>query len=182
MIIFFVSNTWLSENLGWRCLLVKREKELLLISHFRHNARESLTKISRKTSIPVSTIFDKLREYETRMIEKHTSLLDFRKLGFDLKAHLLFKVEKSRRDEFQRFLMQHPRVNSVFRINNGYDYLVEAVFIGLHDMDSFFEETGVFGVQDRQEYFVLKDVLREGFLSYRPGFEQAYMPDLMVQK
>lgn len=116
------------------------------------------------------------------MIEKHTSLLDFRKLGFDLKAHLLFKVVKERREDFQRFLMQHPRVNSVFRINNGYDFLVEAVFVGLHDLDSFFEEAGMLGVQERQEYFVLKDVLREGFLSYKPGFEQAFMPDLVVRK
>lgn len=158
--------------------IMKRDKELLLLSHFRHNARESLTRISKKTNIPVSTIFDKLREYEQRMIEKHTSLLDFRKLGFDLKAHLLFKVEKERRDEFQRFLLAHPRVNSVFRINNGYDFMVEAVFVGLNDLDAFFEKASAHGVLQRQEYFVLKDVLREGFLSYRPGFERVCMPDL----
>ncbi|MBN1275486.1 Lrp/AsnC family transcriptional regulator [Candidatus Woesearchaeota archaeon] len=155
-----------------------REKELLLLSHFRRNARESLTRISRKTNIPVSTIFDKLRQYEGDYIEKHTSLLDFRKLGFDLKTHILFKVAKDGREEFQRFLLNHPRVNSVFRINNGYDYLVEAVFTGLGDLDQFFEEAGKRQVEERQEYFVLKDVLREAFLSHRPGFEEVILQEM----
>ncbi|MBD3208858.1 Lrp/AsnC family transcriptional regulator [Candidatus Woesearchaeota archaeon] len=151
---------------------MKREKELLLLSHFRDNARESLTRISRKTSIPVSTIFDKLRHYEEDYIEKHTSLLDFRKLGFDVKAQLLFRIDKEQREAFKGFLLRHPRVNSVFRINNGFDYLVEAVFTSMHDLDGFFEETNKRGVTARQEYFVLQDVVREAFLSYKPEFEQ----------
>lgn len=153
-----------------------REKELLLLSHFRSNARESLTKISRQTSIPVSTIFDKLRDYEKRLIQKHTTLLDFRKLGFDIKAHLLLKAAPAARDDVQRFLVNHGRVNSVFRINNGFDFLVEAVFRDLADLDLFYEQLQVHGVQERQEFFVLQDVVREAFMSYRPGFEMLWEP------
>ena len=66
----------------------------------------------------------------------------------------------------------------MFRINNGYDYLVEAVFTGLGDLDRFFEEAARYGVEDRKEYFVLKDVLREAFLSHRPGFEELLLPHM----
>ncbi|HIJ01446.1 TPA: hypothetical protein HA363_02255, partial [Candidatus Woesearchaeota archaeon] len=60
------------------------KKDVLLMSFFRNNARENLTRISRITRIPVSTIFDKLRDYEKELVKKHTTLLDFRKLGFDI--------------------------------------------------------------------------------------------------
>ncbi|MBW2982937.1 Lrp/AsnC family transcriptional regulator [Candidatus Woesearchaeota archaeon] len=161
---------------------MNKNKELLLLSHFRQNARESLTRISRRTSIPVSTIFDKLKTYENEVISKHTSLLDFRKLGFDLKAHLLFKVDKERREAFQGFLMSHPQVNNIFRINNGYDYLIEAVFTGLGDLDGFFEAASKNGAEERQEYFVLKDVAREQFLTYKPGFEKTTAQDLALKR
>ncbi len=149
-----------------------KEKELLLLSHFRRNARESLTRISRSTRVPVSTVFDKLREYENNVISKHTCILDFKKLGFDLKASILFKVEKNMRDSFQQFLINHQRTNNVFRINNGFDFLIEAVFYNLKDMDMFFDEADQKGAMERKEFFILENLAQENFLSYQPGFEQ----------
>ena len=57
-----------------------KKKDLLLMTHFRRNSRENLTQISRLTNIPVSTIFDKLREYEKGLIQRHTTLIDFRRI------------------------------------------------------------------------------------------------------
>lgn len=148
---------------------MKQDKDLLLLGHFRHNARESLTRISRRTKIPVSTIFDRLRQYESSIIAKHTSLVDFAKLGFDVKAHLLFKVSREDHDRFKAFLLAHPQTNSIFRINNGFDFLVEAVFSSISQLDRFFDDLGVFDVQERKEYFSLKDIMREGFLTPRHG-------------
>ncbi len=158
---------------------MRRQDELLLLSHLRSNAREPLTSISKKTNIPVSTLFDKLKLYQKNIIAKHTALLDFRKLGFDLKAHMLFQIEKEKRKTFEDFLLTHGRVNSVFRINNGYDYFVEGVFMSLGDMNDFFEQSNLYGVIERKEYFVLKDIMQEGFLSYKPGFETLVMPEIM---
>ncbi len=150
---------------------MKKEKELLLLSHFRNNARLSLTKISRMTKIPVSTIFDKLKEYENNVIKKHTALVDFRKLGYEIKAHLLMKVPKDKRDSFQDFLRKHENVNNVFRINNGYDFLVEGLFRNLKELDRFIEQAEAHGLEDKQEHFVLEEIAREEFLAYKPGFE-----------
>ncbi len=148
-----------------------REKELLLLSHFRRNSRQSLTKISRETRIPVSTIFDKLKEYEQTIIKKHTCLLNFKKLGFDLRTTILFKVEKEKKESFQKFLLNNPSTNNVFKINNGYDFLIEAIFRDLREMDSFFEDADNRGVVDRKEFFILESIARENFLSYQPGMK-----------
>jgi len=107
------------------------------MTYLRSNARENLTKLSRMTHIPVSTIFDRLREYESEIISKHTTLLDFKKLGFDIKINILFKIARGSRDDFKEFLVKNHNINSVFRVNNGYDYLVEAIFRGMHELQEF---------------------------------------------
>ena len=117
------------------------------------------------THIPVSTIFDRLREYESEIISKHTTLLDFKKLGFDIKINILFKIARGSRDDFKEFLVKNHNINSVFRVNNGYDYLVEAIFRGMHELQEFMEDIERFNIEDKQELFVLEDLKREGFMA-----------------
>lgn len=145
-----------------------KDKELKLLSFFRNNSRMSLTKMSRLTKIPVSTIFDKLKEYEaSNLIRKHTSLLDFKKLGYDIKTQLLISSGKDSRDSLQKFLVQHPKVNTVFRINNGYDFLVEAIFRNMRELDDFTKTLDEYNPTEKKEFFVMEDIKREEFLSNR---------------
>ena len=95
---------------------LRTRKDILLMMYFRRNARENLTRISRYTKIPVSTIFDRLREFEKDLIKKHTTLVDFKKLGFDIKVNMLFRISRDSRDEFREFLMTNENINSIFRI------------------------------------------------------------------
>jgi DNA-binding Lrp family transcriptional regulator len=117
------------------------------------------------TSIPVSTIFDKLREFEKGLIQKHTTLIDFKKLGFDIRIDILFKISREFREEFKEFLMANENVNSIYRINNGFDYLVEAIFKDMADLQRFTELLEKFKIEAKQELFILEDLKRESFLS-----------------
>ncbi|MGV8086117.1 MAG: Lrp/AsnC family transcriptional regulator, partial [Candidatus Woesearchaeota archaeon] len=137
---------------------LKTKKDILLMTYFRKNARENLTQISRLTRIPVSTIFDKLREFERGLIQKHTTLIDFKMLGFDIRVNMLFKISKESRQEFKDFLMTNENVNSIFRITNGYDYLVEAIFRDMTDMQRFSELLDRFKIESKQELFILEDL------------------------
>lgn len=141
-----------------------REKELQILRFLRMNSRETLTRLSKKTGVPISTLFDKLKEYRERLITRHTCLLDYQKLGFDLRVQLLFKVQKEK-EAFEQYLTTHYHVNSVFRINNGYDYLVEAVFKNMRDFTDFLTGLDRFAIKDRKEFYVLQDVKREAFLT-----------------
>ena len=68
------------------------KKDILIISNLRIDARMPLTKMSRKTNIPVSTIFDRLKINENGLIKKHTCILNFSKLGYNVRANIAFKV------------------------------------------------------------------------------------------
>jgi DNA-binding Lrp family transcriptional regulator len=144
---------------------LKTRKDILLMTYFRRNARENLTQISRWTNIPVSTIFDKLREFEKGLIQRHTTLVDFRKLGFDIRINILFKVSKDSRDEFREFLIGNENINSVYRINSGFDYFVEGIFKDMSDLQRFTELLERFKIEAKQELFILEDIKRESFLT-----------------
>lgn len=141
------------------------KKDILLMTFLRNNARENLTRISRLTSIPVSTIFDRLKEYEKELIRKHTTLIDFKKIGFDIKVNILFKVKKESREEFKEFLIKNENINSIFKVNNGFDFLVEAIFKDMSDFQRFNEIIEKFNIETKQEMFILEDIKREDFLS-----------------
>jgi DNA-binding Lrp family transcriptional regulator len=141
------------------------DKYKLILEHFRKNSRISLTELSKRTKIPVSTLFEKLKLFEDELIiKKHTSLLDFPQLGYDVRTQVL--IEANNKEELQVFLKKHPKINSVFRINNGFDFLIEAVFTNMGELDAFLKELGNQKVKKTKEYFVLEDVKREGFMEH----------------
>lgn len=146
---------------------LQTKKDIILMTFFRNNARENLTKISRATAIPVSTIFDKLRDFEKDLIKKHTTLIDFKKIGFDIKINMLVKVARASRDEMRQFLIKNENVNSLFRINNGFDFLIEAVFKDMNSLQRFSEMLEKFIIEEKQEMFILEDIKRECFLADR---------------
>ncbi|HLP79168.1 MAG TPA: Lrp/AsnC family transcriptional regulator [Acidobacteriota bacterium] len=140
------------------------KKELMILSQFRRNARENLTTASRRTHIPISTLYDRLRKYEGTIIRKHTSLLDFAKIGYGLKMQMVIKVAPKDRKRLQEFLTKHPRVNSLFSISNGYDFIVELILKNLLEVSQFAEILEQFNVLDKHEFFVVEDIKREDFL------------------
>ena len=87
------------------------KKDLKIVSYLRQNARMSLTQMSKKTQIPISTIFDRLKMNEDGLIVKHTCLLDFAKLGYNFRANLTMKVDREDKEALREFLMRSQSVN-----------------------------------------------------------------------
>ncbi len=144
------------------------KKDILILSELRKNSRATLTKLSRDTKIPISTIFDKLRNHESNLIHKHTCLVDFATLGFNTKAQIMIKVGKESREGIKDYLAKNMNVNSVFKINNGYDYAVECIFKHIKELEEFIEDIELkFEIIERQVYYVIEDIIREKFMSDR---------------
>jgi len=142
------------------------KKELLLMTYLRQNARETLTRLSRKTSVPISTIYDKLKQYENGIIKKHTSLLDFNRLGYTTRATIMLKVDKEIKNEIREFLVNNRNINSIFKINNGFDFLLESIFKEIKDLEDFVEKLeDKFKIKNKQVYYIIEDIKREGFMT-----------------
>jgi len=142
------------------------KKDLVIMSYLRRNSREKLTSISRKSGIPISTIFEKIKRNEDGVIRKHTCLVDFAKLGFHSRAKIALQSNINHRTELTEFLLKHLNVNSVYKINNGYDYLLDGVFKNMKDMEDFLETLRLkFKIRKLETYFIIEDLKAEAFMS-----------------
>lgn len=142
----------------------KRDKAML--QALRQNSRLSLTQMSRITNIPISTLFDKIKTHEKNIIKKHTTLIDFSKLGYDTKVQFLIRAPAAIRNKLKAHLYSSKEINNVFGITNGFDFLVEGIFERVNDVAKFKNSLEkYFSEIECHTHFVVEDIKREGFFA-----------------
>lgn len=143
-----------------------RKEDLVVLSYLRNNARELLTRISKATQIPVSTLYDRINRYDKNLIKRHTVLLDYDLLGFSVRVKMAIKAAVPKKEELKEFLMKSMFVNSLYKINNGYDFLLEGVFKNMGQAEEFVENLEkTFQTRSVDVYYLLNEIKHEAFLS-----------------
>jgi len=142
------------------------KKDIAILSHLRKDARETLTKMSRMTTIPVSTIYDRMKAQENETIKGYTALLDFSRLGFNARCKIIIKVNRDKRDDVEKYLLSHQSINTLYKINNGFDFMMECIFRDMKGSEEFLENLDMkFGVKTKQVYYIIDDIKREAFMA-----------------
>jgi len=137
----------------------------MILNELRKNARVSLLEVAKKTNIPLSTVYDKVNNYERDIIRKHTSIVDFSSIGYNARKLVVLKVCKESRQEVQNFLANHPNVNSLYRINSGYDYLIDIIAGNSGKIKDILDElSSQKGVLDMSGYDIVDELKREAFV------------------
>jgi len=146
--------------------LMSQKKSLEIIRKLRQDARSSLAQLSREMNIPVSTIHDWVKSFENKTIKRYTTLLDFRKLGFNSRAYIALKTEMDTRELLQQFLQDHSNVNSIYIINHQFDFLIEVIFKHIVELKNFIEtlETD-FKITNKEIFDISNEVQKENFLT-----------------
>ncbi|MBI4919373.1 Lrp/AsnC family transcriptional regulator [archaeon] len=142
------------------------KKELQIIASLRKNSRTRLTKLSKVLGIPISTIFSKIKQNQGGLIMQNTVLLDFNYIGFNTRAYVFMKVDKRQKKDFTEFLLKHNNVNSLYKVNNGFDCMAELVFRNLKELEAFLEILeGKYRLQRKDVHYIIDDLKREKFFS-----------------
>lgn len=142
------------------------KKDMVILSHLRKNARMGLTEMSRSSRVPVSTLHDRLKTYAGTYIHRNTALLNFASLGFTTRVSILLRIGTKDKEAVRATLSAAPMVNSLYKINNGYDFLAECVFRTMRDLEDFIERLEQqHDVKAKQVFFVIDDLKREAFLA-----------------
>jgi DNA-binding Lrp family transcriptional regulator len=148
--------------------------DLKLLTLLRNDARETLTNLSKKTKIPVSTLHDKLRFARHKgVIQKFTVIPNYEAIGYNTRATMLVKTPREHKASIRDFLALHPNVNSLFKINNGYDLLIQGVFTNMHEIENFLDILEIeYRARDVQVFYILENIVEEMFLSDPSGIRQ----------
>jgi DNA-binding Lrp family transcriptional regulator len=141
-------------------------KDILLLTHLRENSRETLTKMSKKTGVPVSTLYDRLQFHNGKLIKKFTSLIDFKVLGYMIRVHMLVRVNHDSKESIRAFLEKASNANSVVVLNNDFDFLIDGIFRDMAELELFKEKLyATATIEKFKSFFVVDEVKREGFMS-----------------
>jgi len=146
--------------------MLMKIKDLQLLSHLRKNARTPLAEIARKTNTPLTTLYDRLKRYEKEIIKKHTSLIDFTKLGYNIKLILAIKIDSKQKEQLKEYLLKHKNVNSLSIVNHGFDVLIDCIFEDQRKANNFMlalQEK--FNVKKIKMFNVIEDLKQEAFLT-----------------
>lgn len=153
-----------------------KKKDLMLASYLRQDARIPLTTLSRKSGVPVSTIFDRIRSGAGEVILRATALLNYPKLGYHTRATVLIKARKETKEHMREVLMQSANVNSLYKINNGYDFMADVIFRDACELEDFVESLDEkFGVKVKDIHYIIEDLKQEDFL-VRPDMVDMLFP------
>ena len=142
---------------------MNRRKYLDIVKSLRRNSRESLTNISRKINAPVSTTHDRVKAVEERFVNKHTSLVDFKKLGFMKRANLLLRSYDY--DTINDFIVRSKNINSAFFLEGNHNFLLDCVFKDEIEMEQFMKEIECIQIESKEVYPIKEELKREGFLN-----------------
>ena len=138
----------------------------LILSYLRQDARVSLTNMSRKTSIPISTLYERLKAYKKNYIKKNTAILNFDNLGYGARAKVLLKVSKKQKEDSREFLVKCQHINELVKVNNGYDFFVEFVFQNMKELEGYLEGLGNrFDIDDEKVFYIVDELKKECFMS-----------------
>jgi Lrp/AsnC family transcriptional regulator, leucine-responsive regulatory protein len=138
------------------------KKYIDVIKRLRRNSRESLTNISKAIDAPLSTVHDRVKAVSGKYVKKHTSIVDFEKLGYLLKAKILLRTTE--KEKIGKFISSHKNINSAFALSGNHDFLIEGVFRDEEELDVFNNELDMLPITSKELYIVNEDLKREEFL------------------
>lgn len=143
-----------------------KKSDFLMLAELRRNSRQRLTKLSKKTGVPVSTLFQRMRSFNEKIIKGYTILLDEAKLGFTTKAYILLKCRKDNKQAVIERLSNDWNVNSIYRINNGWDLLINGIFPSMKELEELVDSLEKeFEIKGKEVHYIIEELKREAFFT-----------------
>ena len=121
------------------------EKDELILNILEGHADWSTYQISKKISIPQTTVLNRIKRLKVSgVIKKFTIELDYKKLNKNVKALIFVKVsnqtEKRMYGEIgsvEQKLMKNPQILTIKRLMGEFDFVVEVVVKDIDELNKF---------------------------------------------
>jgi len=142
----------------------EEDNETKVLSMLREDGRMKLRDIARNTHIQFNTVSRIVNT--NKNIIKHTTILDFKKLGYQIRLILALSVQTKHRDAIEEYLKRSPCVNSAMRINNGYNFMCELYFKDFEESNRYLENLeNRFHIFNKDEYYILDSIVEHKFMT-----------------
>ena len=121
------------------------DKDKKILDVLKENSKLSTQQISKKISIPITTVHHRMKKLEEEgIIKKYTVVLDYKKIGKPISAFVLINVDykllkqiKKTQDELTKKLKLHHSVEEASRITGGTDLIIKIRVKDVDELDDF---------------------------------------------
>ena len=121
------------------------DKDKKILDVLKENSKLSTQQISKKISIPITTVHHRMKKLEEEgIIKKYTVVLDYKKIGKPISAYVLINVDykllkqiKKTQDELTKKLKLHHSVEEASRITGGTDLIIKIRVKDVDELDDF---------------------------------------------
>ncbi len=129
-------------------------KQMLVLSELRSNSRQSIANIARKLGMPLSTCHDNYKAVKN-CITQYCSLIDFAELGYSLRINFTFKAKNIEP------ILNNKNINSIYRINNKYTFLIECFFRNINEAYELKEKLQELGMKKISMSYIIDEIKKE---------------------
>lgn len=138
--------------------------DFLIVSELRSDARSPVLSISGTLRLSRVTISQRLKRLQETIIQKYTTIVDFRKLGFSVKLLFSITLASHDKDIFAKYIQKHRSLNNFYSTTHGADYLVEMIFQTQAEAELFLQcLSSAFSIVQQQVYYLDQELVRESF-------------------
>ncbi|MBD3209275.1 winged helix-turn-helix transcriptional regulator [Candidatus Woesearchaeota archaeon] len=140
--------------------MADRELSQNIINHLRNNSRTTLARMARKERVSISTIYTHVKQLEDTIIDKHTSIPDYARLGYPFRTE--FYCDHEHPKTIATTLRQHQNANTISLLDDN-KISIDTIFATLQEKERFKEQLEERGCTNIQAHDVLAPVLIEGW-------------------
>ena len=63
-------------------------------------------------------------------------------------------------------MLKNPNINTVYKINNGFDFIIECIFHNIKELEEFVEQLEIRSlIKNKDVHYIIEDIKKETFLS-----------------
>ncbi|ACS90042.1 MULTISPECIES: Lrp/AsnC family transcriptional regulator [Thermococcus] len=114
--------------------------DIKLLSMLQEDSNISIRELSKTVNLKMSELHKRIKRLEENgVIKKFTVLLNPEKLGFNLTAFMLAKIEGKNSSYVINKLIKNPHVLEVYKVTGDYDMLLKVKFKSINEFHEFLD-------------------------------------------
>jgi len=118
--------------------MVLDELDKKIINVLIDDPRITYRKLARSLGVSVGTVYNRIRKLMGQgIIRDFTVQVDFSKVGYDVTALILIKVDGKHIIDVEREVARHPNVCAVYDVTGEFDVIVVAKFRNIGELNKF---------------------------------------------
>ncbi|MCD6084072.1 MAG: Lrp/AsnC family transcriptional regulator [Desulfurococcales archaeon] len=112
--------------------------DMMILRRLAVYGKEGIRELARNLGKSPSTIAFRIKRLEREgVIRGYTTVIDYRKLGYQINAITLLQVDGAYIEELEEILTKEPNVKAVYDVTGEYDIAIITSFREIEDLDRF---------------------------------------------